>query len=83
MSMADRDGLIWFDGEMVAWREATVHVLTHTLTLWNGLLRGCTRLSCRPGYRHFCELAGSYPDDLMDSCKILGMDNFPIPLNRN
>lgn len=31
MSMADRDGLIWFDGRLVPWREATVHVLTHSL----------------------------------------------------
>jgi branched-chain amino acid aminotransferase len=31
MSMADRDGVIWFDGEMRPWREATTHVLTHTL----------------------------------------------------
>lgn len=31
MSMADRDGFIWFDGKLVPWREATTHVLTHTL----------------------------------------------------
>ena len=31
MSMADRDGLIWHDGTMVPWREATTHVLTHSL----------------------------------------------------
>ena len=31
MSMADMDGLIWFDGEMVPWKEAKIHVLTHTL----------------------------------------------------
>jgi branched-chain amino acid aminotransferase len=31
MSMADRDGLIWHDGKMVPWREATTHVLTHSL----------------------------------------------------
>ncbi|MEO8007854.1 MAG: branched-chain amino acid transaminase [Betaproteobacteria bacterium] len=31
MSMADRDGLIWYDGEMVPWREANTHVLTHSL----------------------------------------------------
>ena len=31
MSMADRDGLIWYDGTMVPWREATTHVLTHSL----------------------------------------------------
>jgi len=31
MSMADRDGLIWYDGELVPWRSATTHVLTHSL----------------------------------------------------
>ena len=31
MSMADRDGYIWHDGKLVAWREATTHVLTHSL----------------------------------------------------
>ncbi|MBC7206754.1 MULTISPECIES: branched-chain amino acid transaminase [Methyloversatilis] len=31
MSMADRDGFIWYDGKMVPWREATTHVLTHSL----------------------------------------------------
>jgi len=30
-SMADRDGFIWFDGALVPWREANVHVLTHSL----------------------------------------------------
>ncbi|MCU0833837.1 MAG: branched chain amino acid aminotransferase, partial [Chromatiaceae bacterium] len=30
-TMADRDGLIWLDGELVPWREAKTHVLTHTL----------------------------------------------------
>lgn len=31
MSMADRDGHIWFDGELVPWRDATTHVLSHSL----------------------------------------------------
>ena len=31
MSMADRDGTIWHDGKMVPWRDATTHVLTHSL----------------------------------------------------
>jgi branched-chain amino acid aminotransferase len=31
MSMADRDGVIWYDGRLVPWREATTHVLTHSL----------------------------------------------------
>ena len=31
MSMADRDGHIWFDGKLVDWRDAKIHVLTHSL----------------------------------------------------
>ena len=31
MSMADLDGVIWYDGKMVPWRDATTHVLTHSL----------------------------------------------------
>lgn len=40
MSMADRDGVIWFDGELVPWREARVHVLTHTLHYGMGVFEG-------------------------------------------
>jgi branched-chain amino acid aminotransferase len=40
MSMADRDGLIWFDGEMVPWRDAKIHVLTHTLHYGMGCFEG-------------------------------------------
>ena len=31
MSFADRDGVIWYDGEMVPWRDATTHILTFSL----------------------------------------------------
>jgi branched-chain amino acid aminotransferase len=30
-TMADRDGWIWYDGKLVPWRNATTHVLTHSL----------------------------------------------------
>ena len=30
MSMADRDGWIWMDGQFVPWRDAKIHVLTHS-----------------------------------------------------
>ncbi|MGA8262664.1 MAG: branched-chain amino acid transaminase [Arenicellales bacterium] len=40
MSFADRDGVIWMDGELVPWREATVHVLTHTLHYGVGVFEG-------------------------------------------
>jgi branched-chain amino acid aminotransferase len=38
--MADRDGFIWYDGKMVPWREATTHVLTHTLHYGMGVFEG-------------------------------------------
>ncbi len=31
MSMSDRDGFIWFNGKLVDWRDANIHVLTHSL----------------------------------------------------
>lgn len=40
MSMSDRDGLIWYDGEMVPWRDANTHVLTHTLHYGMGVFEG-------------------------------------------
>jgi len=40
MSMADRDGFIWKDGELVPWRKATTHVLTHTLHYGVGAFEG-------------------------------------------
>jgi branched-chain amino acid aminotransferase len=39
-SMADRDGVIWYDGKMVNWRDATTHVLTHTLHYGMGVFEG-------------------------------------------
>lgn len=38
--MADKDGVIWLDGELVPWREAKVHVLTHTLHYGMGVFEG-------------------------------------------
>jgi branched-chain amino acid aminotransferase len=40
MSIADRDGVIWSDGKMIPWREATTHVLTHTLHYGMGVFEG-------------------------------------------
>ena len=31
MSMANRDGFIWMDGKLIPWRDANIHVLTHSL----------------------------------------------------
>ena len=40
MSMADRDGHIWFDGKLVDWRDAKIHVLTHSLHYGMGVFEG-------------------------------------------
>lgn len=40
MSFADRDGVIWLDGELIPWRDAKVHVLTHTLHYGMGVFEG-------------------------------------------
>ncbi len=39
-SFADRDGVIWFNGEFVPWREASVHVLTHGLHYASSIFEG-------------------------------------------
>lgn len=40
MSFSDRDGYIWMDGAFVPWRDATVHVLTHSLHYGVGVFEG-------------------------------------------
>ncbi len=40
MGMDDRDGVIWLDGQLVPWREAKTHVLTHTLHYGLGVFEG-------------------------------------------
>lgn len=49
MSMADRDGVIWLDGELVPWREAKVHVLTHTLHYGMGVFEGVRAYDAEQG----------------------------------
>ena len=39
-SFDDRDGWIWFDGKLVPWREANVHVLTHALHYASSVFEG-------------------------------------------
>ncbi len=71
MSMADRDGFIWFDGEMVPWREAKIHVLTHTLHYGMGAFEGVRAYHADQGTAIFALEA--HTNRLIDSCKILGM----------
>lgn len=49
MSMDDRDGVIWLDGEWVQWRDAKVHVLTHTLHYGMGVFEGLRAYAAEQG----------------------------------
>jgi branched-chain amino acid aminotransferase len=46
--MDDRDGTIWMDGEWLPWRDAKVHVLTHTLHYGAGVFEGVRAYHCNP-----------------------------------
>ena len=59
MSMADRDGFIWYDGKLVPWRDATTHVLTHPCTT-ACRARGVRRLRRRARHGHLPP-AGPHP----------------------
>ncbi len=71
MSMADRDGLIWYDGKMVPWREATTHVLTHTLHYGMGVFEGVRAYKTDKGPAIF--RLKEHTDRLFRSAHILGM----------
>ncbi|WP_028241554.1 branched-chain amino acid transaminase [Stutzerimonas azotifigens] len=71
MSMADRDGVIWYDGEMVPWREATTHVLTHTLHYGMGVFEGVRAYNTPDGTAIFRLQA--HTDRLFDSAHIMNM----------
>ncbi len=71
MSMSDRDGVIWYDGKMVPWREATTHVLTHTLHYGMGCFEGVRAYQAEQGTAIFALQA--HTERLFDSCKVLGM----------
>ncbi|WP_426415749.1 branched-chain amino acid transaminase [Aestuariirhabdus sp. LZHN29] len=77
MSMADRDGVIWFDGEMVPWREAKTHVLTHTLHYGLGVFEGVRAYATDRGACIF--RLKEHTDRLFQSAHILNMQ---IPFDK-
>jgi branched-chain amino acid aminotransferase len=77
-TMADRDGLIWLDGEMVPWRDAKTHVLTHTLHYGMGVFEGVRAYATDGGAAIF--RLHDHTDRLFNSAHILGMR---IPYDRD
>ena len=77
-SLADRDGWIWFNGEMVPWREAKVHVLTHTLHYGLGVFEGVRGYATPSGPAIF--RLEDHTNRLFDSALIVGLE---IPHTRD
>ena len=71
MSMADRDGKIWMDGGLVEWRDAKIHVLTHTLHYGCGAFEGVRAYDTVNGTAIF--RLREHTERLFNSAKILRM----------
>lgn len=71
-TMADREGVIWFDGNMVEWRDAKIHVLTHTLHYGMGVFEGLRAYKTDKGPAIFRLQA--HTDRLFESAKIMNME---------
>ena len=71
MSMADRDGKIWLDGKMVDWRDAKIHVLSHTLHYGCGAFEGVRAYKTEQGTAIF--RLQEHTQRLFNSAKILRM----------
>ena len=69
--MEDRDGFIWMDGEWLDWREAKVHVLTHTLHYGMGAFEGVRAYETEDGPAIF--KLEEHTERLFNSARILGM----------
>jgi branched-chain amino acid aminotransferase len=78
MSMADRDGVIWLDGEMVPWREAKTHVLTHTLHYGLGCFEGVRAYNTANGPAIF--RLDEHTNRLFNSAHIL---NLKMPFSKD
>ena len=71
MSLDDRDGKIWMDGTLVDWRDAKIHVLTHTLHYGCGAFEGVRAYDTVQGTAIF--RLKEHTQRLFDSAKILRM----------
>jgi branched-chain amino acid aminotransferase len=78
LKMSERDGVIWMDGEMVPWREAKVHVLTHTLHYGLGVFEGVRAYKTDKGSAIF--RLEEHTDRLFRSAHIL---NMPMPFDKD
>src|SRR5437764_4017034 len=72
VSMADRDGWIWYDGKLVPWRDANTHVLTHSLHYGLAVFEGVRAYSTEIGTAIF--RLKEHTDRFFNSAKIYMME---------
>jgi branched-chain amino acid aminotransferase len=77
--MVQKADKIWFDGKLVPWDEANVHVLTHTLHYGCGVFEGIRAYECTDGRSAVYRLV-EHMQRLIDSAHILGMK---VPFSRD
>jgi branched-chain amino acid aminotransferase len=77
-TFADREGWIWMDGTMVPWRDAKVHVLTHTLHYGLGVFEGVRAYATPQGPCVF--RLEDHTERLFDSAHIVGLT---LPFTRD
>ena len=71
VNFANRDGWIFMDGEMLPWRDAKVHVLTHTLHYGLGVFEGVRAYKTPTGTSIF--RLNEHTNRLFESAHILGL----------
>ena len=71
LTMENRDGKIWYNGQLVEWREAKTHVLTHSLHYGMGVFEGVRAYDTPKGTAIF--RLQDHTKRLFNSAKIVGM----------
>ena len=72
------DGVVWFDGQYVDWKDAKVHVLTHTLHYGLGVFEGVRAYSTMQGPTIF--RLKDHTDRLFESAETV---NLKIPYSKD
>ena len=70
--MSDLDGQIWIDGSFCDWKEAKIHILTHTLHYGTGVFEGVRAYETNQGPAIF--RLKDHTDRLFNSAKLIGME---------
>ena len=70
-TLANREGFIWMDGQLIDWADAKVHVLTHTLHYGLGVFEGVRAYSTPEGTKIF--RLNDHTNRLFESAKAVNM----------